>query len=71
MDLQELPVLGLDVRWDEIAESHRRIGQHRAHCLVQAIDLLGAERPPFPQRRQLGGPQDLVAVRIPDSSSPG
>src|SRR5919106_3000214 len=47
VDLQELPMLVLDVRWDATPYLIRGVGQDPAHRLVEPVDLLGPKAATF------------------------
>jgi len=46
------------------------VGEHRAQGVVEQVDLIGLQPPGHGVGRQLGGVQDLVAVRVADAREP-
>jgi len=60
-------MLHLDIGWDEVAQASRCIGQDLAHGRVQPINVFWAQAAAAAERREPGGPQDLITVGVADA----
>ena len=68
---EEVANLLLERRRDPLPQDIDRAREGRARRLVERIDLLRGERRTLPERAELRGVQDLVAVGIADSRDEG